>query len=94
MEKQNKSQPRASIDEKPPLERPKENEQQHTIESNPPLDDESSTPEENPKDSVEGEKEWEYITGLKLALVMTAVVLACFLMLLDNSIISTVSRPF
>jgi hypothetical protein len=32
----------------------------------------------------------EYITGVKLILVMAAVTLVCFLMLLDTSIITTV----
>ena len=64
--------------------------------NNLPLDGETTTLEENPKESGTGEKEkeWEYVTGLKLMLVITAVTLACFLMLLDNSIISTVSGLF
>jgi hypothetical protein len=36
-------------------------------------------------------EEHQYITGVKLFLVMAAVTLACFLMLLDTSIITTVS---
>jgi hypothetical protein len=36
----------------------------------------------------------EYITGIKLVLVMAGVTLVCFLMLLDTSIITTVcTRP-
>jgi hypothetical protein len=38
------------------------------------------------------EVEHEYITGIKLLLVMAAVTLTCFLMLLDTSIITTVCR--
>lgn len=37
------------------------------------------------------EEEYEYITGVKLILVMTGVTLVCFIMLLDTSIITTVS---
>jgi hypothetical protein len=36
------------------------------------------------------EDDYEYITGIKLFLVMAGVTLACFLMLLDTSIITTV----
>lgn len=35
----------------------------------------------------------EYVTGFKLALVIGSLALACFLMLLDTMIISTVSIP-
>jgi hypothetical protein len=95
MENQESSQPRGSLDEKSLLKRPDDKDEQQTIDSNPPLDGETTTPDENPKDSVTGkEKEWEYVTGLKLMLVITAVTLACFLMLLDNSIISTVCGLF
>lgn len=34
-----------------------------------------------------------YVTGFKLALVVGSVALACFLMLLDTMVISTVSCP-
>lgn len=34
----------------------------------------------------------EYITGYKLAVVIASVILCCFLMLLDNLIVSTVSH--
>ncbi|KAE8445747.1 hypothetical protein EG329_012926 [Mollisiaceae sp. DMI_Dod_QoI] len=43
--------------------------------------------ESNPAHPVEDE--YEYITGIKLFLAMVGVVLACFLMLLDTSIITT-----
>jgi hypothetical protein len=33
-----------------------------------------------------------YVTGIKLALIVGSVALACFLMLLDTMVISTVSR--
>jgi hypothetical protein len=92
MEKQENLQPRGSLDEKPPLERLESEEKQHNVEALPPCDEETSTTDETPKDTgvTEKEKEWEYITGLKLALVIIAITLACFLMLLDNSILSTV----
>ena len=35
-----------------------------------------------------------YVTGFKLALVVGSVALACFLMLLDTMVISTVNRPY
>lgn len=35
--------------------------------------------------------EWEYVTGIKLVAVVVAVTAACFVMLLDTSIIATVS---
>jgi hypothetical protein len=40
------------------------------------------------------EEDHEYITGIKLFLVMVGVTLACFLMLLDTSIITTVCPYF
>lgn len=56
---------------------------------------ESSDPE-NPSDGstevVEApETEYEYITGIQLWLVVASITLVCFLMLLDMSIIVTVS---
>lgn len=54
----------------------------------------SSDPEKGAEGKVapqgESEEEYEYITGIKLFLVMAGVTLACFLMLLDTSIITTV----
>lgn len=88
MDTEDKSQPRASLDEK------EDDDHQPSAENNPPLDDGSTAPDENPKEGAKEETDWEYVTGMKLALVIIAVVLACFLMLLDNSIISTVSWPF
>ncbi len=35
--------------------------------------------------------DWEYVTGFKFLMVMIVIVLACFTMLLDTSIIVTVS---
>lgn len=40
----------------------------------------------------EGEPEEEFISGFKLGIVLTAITLTCFLMLLDTSIIGTVSH--
>jgi hypothetical protein len=42
--------------------------------------------------TVAEQQEWEYITGPKLFLVIGTVTLACFIMLLDTSIVATVSR--
>jgi hypothetical protein len=91
MENQETLQPRVSLDEKPPVERPESNEKQQNIETLP--SGETTTNQTPPPDTppTEKEKEWEYITGLKLILVLIAVTLACFLMLLDSSILSTVS---
>lgn len=35
----------------------------------------------------------EYVTGFKLAIIVASVALACFLMLLDTMVISTVCSP-
>lgn len=37
------------------------------------------------------EKEYEYLTGFKLAALMFSITLVAFLMLLDTSVVSTVS---
>jgi len=37
-----------------------------------------------------GQEEHEYVTGMKLLLVIAAITIVCFLMLLDISIITTV----
>ena len=54
----------------------------------------SSDPEKGAEGGVKPphavEDDHEYITGIKLVLVMVGVTLACFLMLLDTSIITTV----
>lgn len=39
-----------------------------------------------------GGDDWEYVTGYKLWIILSAVTLACFTMLLDTSIIVTVSH--
>ncbi len=39
-------------------------------------------------------EEWEYVTGIKLTVVLIAVCAACFIMLLDTSIVVTVSVAF
>ena len=41
---------------------------------------------------VSVEEEQEYLSGLKLLVAMISLILVAFLMLLDTSIISTVSR--
>lgn len=45
-----------------------------------------------PPPKPDDEDGWEYITGVKLFLVIGLVTLACFIMLLDTSIVSTVSQ--
>lgn len=39
------------------------------------------------------ELEYEYITGIKLWLVVASITVVCFLMMLDMSIVVTVSLP-
>lgn len=94
MEKEEHLQPRGSLDEKSSLERPENEEKQQNVETLPPRDEETNPNNETPPDTAATNKEpdWEYITGLKLILVLIAITLACFLMLLDNSIIATVSK--
>lgn len=68
-----------------------------------PLPELQNSPESSipPGDGAKGisEKEDEhhtevqYVTGIKLVLVVTSVALACFLMLVDTMVISTVSTP-
>jgi hypothetical protein len=36
---------------------------------------------------------WEYISGFKLFVVLAAITVSCFLMMLDTSVIVTVSEP-
>lgn len=92
MEKEDSFRPRASLEEKPPLEQSEDKETKQSVESHLPQEEETDTPDDNSKDPVPKEKEWEYITGLKLVVVIIAVTAAAFLMLLDNSIVSTVSE--
>lgn len=89
METEETSPPRESLEEKKSQERPGDDEKAQKIETCPPQDGDTSTTDESPRDAPAAEKEYEYITGLKLVLVILAVTLACFLMLLDNSILST-----
>ena len=58
--------------------------------------DESQPPETKsditqPGTATDGD-DWEYVTGYKLWMILSAVTLACFTMLLDTSIIVTVTR--
>jgi len=46
---------------------------------------------ETSSDIVSKEKEYEYLTGFKLAAVLFSTTLVAFLMLLDTSVVSTVS---
>ena len=92
MEKKENYQPRESLDEKPSLLEERSNTE--GLQDNPetlPNNGDTPTKDESPNDLTPAEKEWEYVTGLKLLLAIIAVTLAAFLMLLDNSIIATVS---
>lgn len=57
-----------------------------------PESDPKSGSGENPLALVDTETGREYISGLQLVVVMASVVLVAFMMLLDTSIIATVSR--
>ncbi|KAK7709063.1 hypothetical protein SLS64_006547 [Diaporthe eres] len=52
-----------------------------------------SDDKETGKIEVNANSDAEYVTGFKLALVVGSVALACFLMLLDTMVISTVTLP-
>jgi hypothetical protein len=56
--------------------------------------DSSSRPSAEMKPEPAGEEERVYLTGIKLFMVLTGVTLVCFLVLLDISIIVTVSLCF
>ena len=61
----------------------------------PTMDEESDkVPVEHGADSDVPETEHEYISGMKLWLTVTSLTLGCFLMMLDMSIIVTVSLLF
>lgn len=54
-----------------------------------------SRPPDNKEDGdvdIKSHDENEYVTGFKLALIVGSCALACFLMLLDTMVISTVNR--
>jgi hypothetical protein len=58
-------------------------------------EDHGSTTEDSSEPNLtatKSEEEWEYITGVKLFLVIGTVTLACFIMLLDTSIVATASQ--
>lgn len=54
----------------------------------PSAEDPEVSPVEN-SSQADGD---EYLTGYKLAVVLASIVLCCYLMLLDNLIVSTVSH--
>jgi hypothetical protein len=94
MDKEESSQPRASLDEKSQMQVSDDQEKQTLSAGSAAANNEPATPtEDSPPVAKVGtnESDYEYITGLKLALVIIAVTIACFLMLLDNSIVATVS---
>lgn len=76
-----------------------EDEQSRAHEASKELGSDSSSAstavEEAPQVAPEAVKddEREYITGYKLGMVVVGVTLVCFLVLLDTSIIVTVSQP-
>lgn len=64
----------------------------HTVDGEKPAD-KTATPDQHSGVSVQDvEEHHEYITGLKLGVVMVSVTLVVFLMMLDLAIIATVSR--
>ena len=76
-----------------------QNEPQNELPKEPPnatKEDQGSTTGDSsdlhPTATKAPEDGWEYITGVKLFLVIGMVTLACFIMLLDTSIVSTVSE--
>jgi hypothetical protein len=54
------------------------------------LTSDSTPPATPPAATKADEADWEYVTGLKLHVVIVTVTLACFIMLLDTSIVATV----
>jgi hypothetical protein len=62
------------------------------IEITTPPPNEKSGSANSTSDSIAEEEEWEYVTGLKLAIIIGAITLSAFIMLLDMSIVVTVSR--
>jgi hypothetical protein len=55
------------------------------------IDSEVSQPEK-PAVSLGTDSDIQYVTGLKLVMIVASVAMACFLMLVDTMVISTVSR--
>ncbi|KAK0713568.1 major facilitator superfamily domain-containing protein [Lasiosphaeria miniovina] len=60
--------------------------QSEAADAAPPTPQSERNPEAGKGDAVPGPK---YLAGTKLVLVMVAIILACFLMLLDTSVVST-----
>jgi hypothetical protein len=61
-----------------------------------PIDKETQPPspktyDEDPAATATGTSKDEWVTGLKLAVIIAAITMAAFLMLLDVSIVATVS---
>ena len=86
--------PRDSLNDEPAQGQSSDGEEKHNVEIAPSPNQELGSTVDAPPDKavLEKEEEWEYITGLKAMLVIAALILACFLMLLDNSIVATVSH--
>lgn len=53
----------------------------------------STDDKEAAKVDIKSDSADEYVTGFRLALIVGSVALACFLMLLDTMVVSTVSQP-
>lgn len=64
----------------------------HVVQQKQQQSDESTRNDERKtqSESAAGDENTDYITGIKLYVVMASVALTCFVMLLDTSIISTV----
>ena len=52
----------------------------------------SSDPEDQKPSSTENANDTDKLTGIKLILMLISLTLACFLILLDSSIVATVCR--
>jgi hypothetical protein len=54
-------------------------------------EDADDVAQEDPTKEIQADEEWEYVTGFKLITILGTVTLACFIMMLDTSIVVTVS---
>jgi hypothetical protein len=67
--------------------------QHHGLDSQDVANEKRDDPKDTSlKDSTTPEGDWEYATGLNLTIVIAACTTAGFLMLLDTSIVATVSE--
>lgn len=82
-EKRPRTEDGAPLPESPAVQPEKAFEEAHLPTSEPPEQDQAMTGQET--------KEEEWVTGLKLGVIVAAITMAAFLMLLDVSIVATVS---